>query len=188
MKLTRRSLLKMALLSPLVGDFPNSFSSFKNEPPVKTESVNPLRRHGELTLIIGGTKTGKTALAKFLHERHNVYIMDNCERLTDPVSDCEFIRRQGLDVVAVMEENSDIKQTLLSNITSPHSTELIMRADWVFCVTAVGFDRKTGDKPRNYWWKCATIRDRRGCFRGKWVWETNGTGAWPHIDPEKCRA
>lgn len=191
MMITRRSLLKFLAIAPIAAPI-TAVCTAVREPtridalPKPSVWVNPYISRGTLMVLVGPPKNGKTALARWLTSRHGMYLMDDCEKLTDPAADCDFLVTRGISVLAVVRSDRQVKNDLLSmSYGGKPTTDMMHQADWVFYVGTYGFDRMTAPGVRNFWWQCSTLKDRFGSYHKNWTWNTTGT-TWPHIDTERC--
>jgi len=185
-----------------------------NQELLSPEENQKQYRRGQLYVMIGNPKCGKTTLAKEIGRRLStkLWVVDHDDYgtgrthfgLPDYMGTCELLQdhfaNSNLDVLLVMRGNRSWFSDPLG--TCPRS--LFAEAAWVFGIQERGVViRETcppitvPDRRLGYTWKCWTIKDRHNVYNSEWVWDSSKPDHefWSqHVkpiclnDPESMRA
>lgn len=193
----RRHFLKLLAAIPFIG-LAVAKATEKSEqgyvlapyhPIYQSTPETTLKRKGELTVLVGFPKTGKTTLAKEMCRMTSgsgkAYLIDDADSFTDPYSDVNYLLRRGIDVLAVIQPppnylSKDVFEALAKSehldFASASSVRLMLyQASRVILIKGFKWQLDDAKNPKNvdFTWTCRSLKNRYAPVGDDWQWHAS---------------
>lgn len=180
----RRHFLKLAIALPFVGTaLTNAAEKPDPDPRVVHSPYYPLHttaRRATLTIIMGKSKMDKHTFAEtFFYAKptincgfgpqgmratgkwHTTHL--SADSLRDPLGDCEYILKMGVNVVLIVDEDKEMKSNVLAYVYGGRS-EIFNRADLIIRVEEFKVEPNHTNATTLKTWRCCTLKTRFSAF------------------------